>query len=75
MDKELEKNMDLVLKVVVLGRAGRNTANIKTRQPIGNMYVKADFELPSMFVGLIEEELNVKNVIFTDDTNVLPNIA
>jgi isoleucyl-tRNA synthetase len=68
MDKELEKNMDLVLKVVVLGRAGRNTANIKTRQPIGNMYVKADFELPSMFVGLIEEELNVKNVIFTDDT-------
>jgi len=68
IDKELEKNMDAVLKIVVLGRACRNTANIKTRQPVAKMYVKSDYILPDLFVQLIEDELNVKEVIFTDDT-------
>lgn len=67
IDKDLEKNMDLVLKTVVLGRAARNTANIKNRQPIGNMYVKADFSLPNEFIDIIANELNVKNIIFTDE--------
>ncbi len=67
IDKELELNMKQVLDVVVLGRACRNSANIKNRQPIGKMYVKADFELPELFVNIIEEELNVKAVEFTGD--------
>ncbi len=67
IDKELEKNMDEVLKIVVLGRACRNTANIKNRQPIGKMYVKAPFELSSFYTDIIEEELNVKMVEFTED--------
>jgi isoleucyl-tRNA synthetase len=67
IDKELEKNMEEVLDIVVLGRACRNTANIKNRQPIGNMYVKADASLSEYFVEIIEEELNVKKVTFTDD--------
>ena len=67
IDKELEANMDSVLKVVVIGRACRNTANIKNRQPIGKMYVKAETELSEYFVEIIEDELNVKSVEFTDD--------
>ncbi|HHW47043.1 MAG TPA: isoleucine--tRNA ligase [Clostridiaceae bacterium] len=67
VDEELEKNMDLVLKIVVQGRACRNAANIKNRQPIGKMYVKADFELPQDYKELVEDELNVKELIFTDD--------
>ena len=67
IDKELEKNMDEVLKIVVIGRACRNAANIKNRQPIGKMYVKAPFEVPEFFKEIIEEELNVKAVEFTDD--------
>ena len=67
IDKELEKNMDEVLKIVVMGRACRNSANIKNRQPIGNMYVKAPNVLPEYFVEIIEDELNVKEVVFTDD--------
>ncbi len=69
IDKELEKNMDLVLRTVVLGRAARNTAGIKNRQPLGKMYVKADFELPPMFRDLIADELNIKEVVFTDDAS------
>ena len=69
IDKDLEKNMDLVLKIVVLGRAGRNGASIKTRQPIGKMYVKAGFQLSSLFMDVIKEELNVKEIIFTEDTD------
>ena len=68
-DKELEKNMDAVLKIVVMGRACRNTANIKNRQPIGNMFVKAPYELSEFFCEIIEEELNVKNVTFTEDVS------
>ena len=67
IDKELEANMDEVLKVVVMGRACRNTANIKNRQPIANMFVKAPFKLPDFFADIIREELNTKEVTFTDD--------
>ena len=69
IDKELEKNMDEVLKIVVMGRACRNSANIKNRQPIGNMFVKAPSALPEFFVEIIEDELNVKKVTFTDDVS------
>jgi isoleucyl-tRNA synthetase len=67
IDKELEDNMDEVLKIVVMGRAARNTANIKNRQPIGRMFVKAPHELSEFYQEIIEEELNVKKVEFTDD--------
>ena len=69
IDKELEKNMDAVLKIVVMGRACRNSANIKNRQPIGTMFVKAPYELPEFFQEIIEEELNVKKVTFTEDVS------
>ena len=69
IDKALEDNMEAVLKIVVIGRACRNTANIKTKQPIGKMYVKADFALSEYFVEIIEDELNVKNVEFTEDVS------
>ena len=67
IDAELEKNMDAVLKTVVMGRAARNTANIKNRQPIGKMFVKADFTLSDFYKEIIADELNVKTVEFTDD--------
>ena len=67
INKELEKDMDLVLQVVVQGRACRNAANIKNRQPIGQMYIKANFELPEFFREIIADELNVKHVDFVDD--------
>jgi len=67
IDKQLETDMDEVLKVVVMGRAARNSANMKNRQPIGQMFVKAPRELSQFYVEIIEEELNVKKVTFTDD--------
>ena len=67
IDKKLEEDMEEVLKVVIMGRAARNTASIKNRQPIGQMFVKADHELSQFYVEIIEEELNVKKVIFTED--------
>ncbi len=67
IDKQLEEDMDEVLKIVVMGRAARNTANIKNRQPIGRMFVKAPHSLPVFYQEIIEEELNVKKVVFTDD--------
>ncbi len=67
IDAELEQNMDVVLKTVVMGRAARNNANIKNRQPIAKMFIKADFVLSDFFKEIIEDELNVKEVIFTDD--------
>ena len=67
IDKELEADMASLLKIVVIGRACRNTANIKNRQPIGKMYVKAEAKLSKYFVEIIEDELNVKEVEFTDD--------
>ena len=67
IDASLEADMDEVLKTVVMGRAARNTAGIKNRQPIARMYVKADHALSDFYVKIIEEELNVKEVIFSDD--------
>ena len=67
IDTELEKTMDLVLKAVALGRAARNEANIKNRQPIALMYIKAPFELNEYYTKIVAEELNVKEVEFKDD--------
>ncbi len=67
IDKELEANMEKVLKLVVMGRACRNTANIKNRQPVGRMFVKADFALPEFYQDIVRDELNVKAVTFTQD--------
>ena len=67
IDTELEANMDELLKIVVMGRACRNTANIKNRQPIGQMYVKAEKDLPEFYLDIIADELNVKKVSFTSD--------
>ena len=67
IDPELEKNMEALLDIVVMGRACRNTANIKNRQPIGKMFVKADFTLPEFYTEIIADELNVKKVEFTSD--------
>ncbi len=69
IDRELEKYMDEVLKIVVMGRACRNNANIKNRQPIGQMYVKAPEVLSSFYVDIIADELNVKNVEFREDVS------
>ncbi len=69
IDKELERNMEDVLKIVVMGRACRNAANIKNRQPVGEMYVKADTKLPEFYVKIIEEELNVRKVSYTEDVS------
>ena len=67
IDVELEQNMDNVLKLVVMGRACRNASNIKNRQPIGQMFVKAAFTLPEFYQEIVADELNVKNVKFTED--------
>ena len=67
IDKELEASMEAVLDIVVMGRAARNAANIKNRQPIGTMFVKAENALGEMYQEIIADELNVKNVAFTDD--------
>ncbi|MBO5199100.1 MAG: isoleucine--tRNA ligase [Lachnospiraceae bacterium] len=79
IDAALEKDMETVLDIVVLGRAARNTANIKQRQPIAKMYVKADDVsctdengqkkegMSEFYTEIIEDELNVKSVIFTSD--------
>ena len=67
IDTALEENMDEVLHMVLLGRAARNTAAVKNRQPIGDMYVKAEHALDPFFVDIVEDELNVKKVTFQDD--------
>ena len=67
IDQELESNMEKVLKLVVMGRACRNTANIKNRQPIGQMYVKAGFDLPEFYQEIVRDELNVKEITFTQE--------
>ena len=67
IDKKLEENMEDVLDAVVMGRACRNDAAIKNRQPISRMYIKADFKLDSFYTDIIKEELNVKEVVFADD--------
>ena len=67
IDQELEEKMADLMQVVVLGRACRNTANIKNRQPIGEMYIKSPIQLEKMYIEIIADELNVKNVQFVDD--------
>ena len=67
INKELEDDMEDVMNVVVIGRACRNAANIKNRQPIGNMFIKAPWTLGGFYVDIIKDELNVKNVEFKDD--------
>lgn len=68
IDPELEANMAAVLDIVVLGRSARNAANIKNRQPVASMYVQGK-ALPDMYVSIIADELNVKEVRFVDDAS------
>ena len=67
IDKELEDSMEDVLDAVVIGRACRNATNIKNRQPIGKMFIKADWKLNDFFTAIIADELNVKEVEYKDD--------
>ncbi|MBQ7260877.1 MAG: isoleucine--tRNA ligase, partial [Lachnospiraceae bacterium] len=69
IDKELEKNMETVLKIVVMGRAARNNANIKNRQPISGMYVRTQEELSDFYIAIVEDELNVKKVELKEDVS------
>ena len=71
IDTELEADMDVVLEAVVLGRACRNTANIKNRQPIGKMFVKAGSSLSDFYLDIIKDELNVKDAELTEDVSAL----
>ena len=71
VDKELEDNMDEVLNIVTLGRACRNGANIKNRQPLGRMIIKADHDLDTYFTDIIRDELNIKAVEFADEDSSL----
>ena len=75
IDKELEENMENVLEVVVMGRACRNASGIKNRQPIGKMMVKAEFDLSEFYKEIIEDELNVKTVEFTDDVSAFTSYS
>ena len=67
IDSELEDNMAHLLEIVVMGRAGRNAASIKNRQPISKMYVKSSWSLSVFFKEIIQDELNIKEVLFTDE--------
>ncbi|MCM1268749.1 MAG: class I tRNA ligase family protein, partial [Bacteroidales bacterium] len=69
IDKKLEDSMEEVLKIVVMGRAARNAANIKNRQPIGVMYVKAESVLDDFYQEIVRDELNVKRIVFSDDVS------
>lgn len=75
IDKKLEENMEEALNIVVMGRAARNAANIKNRQPIGTMYVKADHALDSYFTDIVKDELNVKEVVFKEDVSDLTSYS
>lgn len=68
IDLSLEKNMGLVLDIVILGRSGRNESNTKNRQPIGLMYINTSAELPMDYQNIVKEELNIKEIKFTNDT-------
>jgi isoleucyl-tRNA synthetase len=73
IDKQLEEDMEVVLEAVVLGRACRNEANIKNRQPIAKMFVKAEDHLSQFYLDIIRDELNVKEIEATDDVSALTN--
>lgn len=75
IDTKLEEDMDELLKIVVHGRACRNAANIKNRQPIGQMFIKAEHALDDMYVSIIEDELNVKKADFTDDVSAFTSYS
>lgn len=75
IDSGLEDNMEKVLDIVVMGRACRNASNIKNRQPIGHMFVKADFELSEYYKDIIADELNVKEVGFVDDVRAFTSYS
>ncbi len=75
VDKKLEEDMEEVLKIVVMGRAARNTANIKNRQPIGMMYVKAADRLSGFYQDIIKEELNVKTIEFSEDVSAFTSYS
>ena len=75
IDKKLEENMEEALDIVVMGRAARNAASIKNRQPIGTMYVKAAHTLDAYFKDIIEDELNVKDVVFKEDVSDLTSYS
>ena len=75
IDLKLEQDMDQVLKLVGLGRAARNTANIKNRQPVGRMFVKAPQVLPEFYCQIMKEELNVKEVVFTEDVRAFTSYS
>ena len=67
IDSKLEEDMKNLLDIVVMGRACRNASNIKNRQPLAKMYVKSSFTLDEMYINVIEDELNIKEVVFSDD--------
>ncbi len=75
IDKKLEEDMEEVLKIVVMGRAARNNANIKNRQPIGRMYVKAENELGEFYQDIIKDELNVKAIEFSEDVSAFTSYS
>lgn len=75
IDKELEENMDAVLDIVILGRAARNNANIKNRQPIGYMYIKSEHQLDAFFTEIIKDELNIKQVEYKEDIEEFVNYS
>ena len=58
-----------------MGRAARNTANRKNRQPLAKMFVKAPDELPEYYQDIIREELNVKEVEFTDEVSAFTSYS
>lgn len=75
IDAQLERDMDLVLKIVVLGRAARNGSNRKNRQPLAQMFVKAEEELGDFYKEIIEDELNIKAVTFTQDVSAFTSYS
>ena len=75
IDKKLEETMDDVLDAVVIGRACRNSTNIKNRQPIGKMFIKADWKLDEFYTAIIADELNVKEVEYTDDVRAFTSYS
>ena len=75
IDEELEKNMEEVLKIVVMGRACRNAANIKNRQPIGTIFVKGCTQLPEFYQAIVKEELNIKKMEITEDVRAFTSYS
>ena len=75
INADLEATMNEVLNIVVMGRAARNDANIKNRQPIGMMYVKAPEALSQYYADIVTDELNVKQIEFTPDVRAFTSYS